>query len=59
MSDTKDPLDKKYYTYITNTNNTKYQLLALMEDSTTITAYETPSPFGRGLGSPTGSPLEG
>lgn len=36
MSDAKDPLDKKYYTYITNANYTKYQVLGLMEDSSTL-----------------------
>lgn len=50
MSDARDPTDKKYYTYVTNGNYTKYQLLTLMEDSSTVTAYETPSPFGRGFG---------
>lgn len=56
----KDPLDKKSYTYITNTNSTKYQLLALFEDSSTsLTAtipyidtafagYETRTPGVKG-----------
>lgn len=35
MNDAKDPLDKKYYTYLTNSDNTKYQILALFEDSNT------------------------
>jgi uncharacterized protein (TIGR02145 family)/prepilin-type N-terminal cleavage/methylation domain-containing protein len=32
VSEVKDPLDNKYYTYSTNTNNTKYQLMALLEN---------------------------
>lgn len=39
MGDAKDPLDKKYYTYVTNVGYTKYQLLALMEDTSTSVAY--------------------
>lgn len=33
VSEVKDPLDNKYYTYSTNTNNTKYQLMALLENN--------------------------
>lgn len=39
MSDTKDPSDKKYYTYVTNALYTKYEVLGLMEDVGTV-AYE-------------------
>jgi len=35
-SDTIDPKDKNYYTYSTNGNKTKYQLLALLENNPTI-----------------------
>jgi len=41
MSDARDPLDKKYYTYVTNATYSKYQVLGLMEDSSTLT-YEVP-----------------
>ncbi|MDD2917293.1 MAG: type II secretion system protein, partial [Candidatus Gracilibacteria bacterium] len=40
MSTTQDPLDKKYYTYVTNGANTSYQVLALMEDAST-TAWDS------------------
>ena len=61
MSEAKDPLDKKYYTYSTNLRYTKYELLALFEDPNTKTAgadipgiekvyagYETRIPVTRG-----------
>jgi prepilin-type N-terminal cleavage/methylation domain-containing protein len=35
-SNTLDPLDKKYYTYSTNASRTKYQLLGLMENNSTL-----------------------
>src|ERR1035437_3402220 len=60
MSDAKDPLDKKYYTYSTSADYKKYQLLALMEDSSTNVAmsntiidtafagYDTRTPVTKG-----------
>ena len=39
MGNAQDPLDKKYYTYLVNSDYTKYQLLALLEDSTTLTSF--------------------
>jgi hypothetical protein len=42
MSNTQDPTDKKYYTYVTNGKYTKYQLLALMEDNSTNVVINTP-----------------
>lgn len=38
MSNAQDPLDKKYYTYLTNATYTKYQILALLEDGSTKVA---------------------
>ena len=37
---TLDPLDKKYYTYSTNATRTKYQVLGLMENSSTLAMNE-------------------
>lgn len=60
MSDTKDPLDGTYYTYTINADNTKYQILSLMEDSSTkltnvpvlipqaFAGYETRTPSVKG-----------
>lgn len=55
MSHTTDPLDKKYYTYSTNANYTKYQVLGLMEESDTLgwidmayAGYETRIPIAQG-----------
>lgn len=39
MGEAKDPLDKKYYTYLVTSDATRYQLLALLEDSTTTTSF--------------------
>jgi hypothetical protein len=35
-SEARDPLDKKYYTYVTNAGYTKYQVLGLTENSNTF-----------------------
>lgn len=60
MSDAKDPLDKKYYTYVTNASYSKYQILELMEDGSTLgmsdafgithvyAGYETRTPATKG-----------
>ncbi|MDD2916724.1 MAG: type II secretion system protein [Candidatus Gracilibacteria bacterium] len=42
MSNAQDPLDKKYYTYITNASSSSYQLLALFEDASTATTLANP-----------------
>ena len=39
MSDAKDPIDAKYYTYLVNSNRSKYELLALFEDPSTKITY--------------------
>lgn len=33
VADAKDPLDEKYYTYSTNSNRTKYQMMAMLENN--------------------------
>ncbi|MDD2916727.1 MAG: type II secretion system protein [Candidatus Gracilibacteria bacterium] len=58
MSTTQDPLDKKYYTYVTNGANTGYQVLALMEDAST-TAFVPLSSEGEGGGMRDGNTLGG
>ncbi|MDD2916519.1 MAG: type II secretion system protein [Candidatus Gracilibacteria bacterium] len=58
MSTTQDPLDKKYYTYVTNGANTRYQVLALMEDAST-TAFVPLSSEGERRGMRDGNILGG
>ena len=63
MSTAQDPLDKKFYTYATNAQSTKYQVLSLLENSSTLATtksssislidqayagYETRTPLTRG-----------
>lgn len=48
-SDIKDPSDKSYYTYIVNSDKTKYQLLWMLEKDTNLVAY-SPLQKGEGLG---------
>ncbi|MDD2916769.1 MAG: type II secretion system protein [Candidatus Gracilibacteria bacterium] len=58
MSTTQDPLDKKYYTYVTNGANTRYQVLALLEDAST-TAFVPLSSEGERRGMRDGNTLGG
>jgi len=67
MSDAKDPLDTStYYTYLVNTNQSKFQLLSFLEDGSNVslsfqnainTAYADPNDYSKRFPSTKGDAL--